>query len=56
MEMVELLVKNNSIGFVKAIIFDKDGTLSNSEEHLLELAETRIQFSINKFYNINCYN
>tara|TARA_B100000700_G_scaffold111535_1_gene125601 strand:- start:88 stop:867 length:780 start_codon:yes stop_codon:yes gene_type:complete len=49
--MAELLIKNSSIGFVKAIIFDKDGTLSNSEEYLLELARNRIRFSENKFKN-----
>ena len=47
--MAELLIKNSSIGFVKAIIFDKDGTLSNSEQHLLELAKTRVEFSVAKF-------
>ena len=49
--MAELLIRNSSIGFIKAIIFDKDGTLSNSEEHLLELAKTRIKFSENTFRN-----
>ena len=39
--MAELLIKNSSVGFIKAVIFDKDGTLSNSEEYLLELAKTR---------------
>ena len=47
--MAELLIRNRSVGFIKAIIFDKDGTLSNSEEYLLELAKTRIQFAVNKF-------
>ena len=47
--MAELLIRNNSAGCIKAIIFDKDGTLSNSEECLLELAKTRINFSENKF-------
>ena len=42
--MAELLIKNSSVGFIKAVIFDKDGTLSNSEEFLLELAKTRIKF------------
>ena len=42
--MAELLIKNSSVGFIKAVIFDKDGTLSNSEEYLLELAKTRINF------------
>ena len=47
--MVELLIRNSPVGNIKAIIFDKDGTLSNSEKHLLELAKTRINFSENKF-------
>ena len=42
--MAELLIKNSSVGFIKAVIFDKDGTLSNSEDCLLELAKTRISF------------
>ena len=47
--MAELLIKNSSVGFIKAIIFDKDGTLSNSEECLLELAKYRIDLSEKKF-------
>ncbi len=46
--MAELLIKNSSVGFIKGVIFDKDGTLSNSEEYLLELAKKRIEFSGNK--------
>ena len=46
--MVKLLIRNIPVGIIKAIIFDKDGTLSNSEEHLIELAKTRINFSENK--------
>ena len=53
--MAEMLVRNSSVGFIKGLIFDKDGTLSNSEEYLLDLAKTRIKFSENKFkkHNIN---
>ncbi len=47
--MPELFIRNSSLGSIKAIIFDKDGTLSNSEDCLLELAKTRIKFSENKF-------
>lgn len=32
---------------IKAVLFDKDGTLSRSEPHLLALATTRIQHCIN---------
>ena len=46
--MAELLIRKSSVGFIKAIIFDKDGTLSNSEEQLLELAKTRLSFSEDK--------
>ena len=54
--MAELLIRNSSVGFIKAIIFDKDGTLSNSEECLLELAKTRIEFSENKFKELKINN
>ena len=54
--MAELLIRNSSVGFIKAIIFDKDGTLSNSEECLLELAKTRITFSENKFKKLKINN
>ena len=47
--MAELLIRNSPVGIIKAIIFDKDGTLSNSEDHLVELAKTRIRFTENKF-------
>jgi len=47
--MAELLIKNSSVGFIKAVIFDKDGTLSNSEEYLVELAKTRVEFAVAKF-------
>ncbi len=47
--MAELLIKNSSVGCIKAVIFDKDGTLSNSEECLVELAKTRIIFFEDKF-------
>ena len=54
--MAELLIRNSSVGFIKAIIFDKDGTLSNSEECLLELAKTRINFFENKFKKLKLNN
>ncbi len=54
--MAELLIRNNSVGFIKAIIFDKDGTLSNSEECLLELARTRIDFFEDKFKKLKLNN
>ena len=54
--MTELLIRKSSVGFIKAIIFDKDGTLSNSEDYLLELAKTRIEFSENKFKELKVNN
>ena len=54
--MADLLIRNSSVGFIKAIIFDKDGTLSNSEEYLLELAKNRITFSEDKFKKLNINN
>ena len=54
--MAELLIKNSSAGVVNGIIFDKDGTLSNSEEHLLELAKTRVNFAVNKFKTLKINN
>ena len=40
--MAELLLKGQPIGRVKGVLFDKDGTLSRSEPHLLQLADNRI--------------
>ncbi len=54
--MAELLIRNCSVGFIKAIIFDKDGTLSNSEDHLLELAKTRVEFAVTKFKKLKINN
>ena len=54
--MAELLIKNSSVGFIKAIILDKDGTISNSEEHLVELAKTRIEFAVTKFKELKLNN
>ncbi len=54
--MAELLIKNSSVGCIQAIIFDKDGTLSNSEEYLSELAKTRIEFAVTKFKKLKINN
>ncbi len=54
--MAELLIKNSSAGFIKAVIFDKDGTLSNSEQYLLELAKTRIEFAVSEFKKLKISN
>jgi len=54
--MAELLIRNRSVGFIKAIIFDKDGTLSNSEGCLIELAKTRIELAVTKFEKLKINN
>ncbi|WP_320668246.1 HAD-IA family hydrolase [Prochlorococcus sp. MIT 1307] len=41
--MPTILLRGEPIGTIKGVLFDKDGTLSNSEEHLLKLAELRVQ-------------
>ena len=43
--MPTLLLREHPIGKVKGVLFDKDGTLSNSESHLLKLAKSRIQIA-----------
>ena len=44
-----MLIRNSAICFIKAIIFYNDGTISNSEEYLLELAKTRVEFAVSKY-------
>ncbi len=41
--MQELFLRGNPISKVKGILFDKDGTLVNSEKRLLGLARERIK-------------
>ncbi len=43
--MAQLLLKGVPIGTIKGVLFDKDGTLSNSEDHLLAIANLRIEES-----------
>ena len=40
--MPRLLLRDSCIGTIDAVLFDKDGTLSHSEPHLLSLAQRRI--------------
>ena len=40
--MPRLLLRTSCIGTIDAVLFDKDGTLSHSEPHLLSLARRRI--------------
>tara|TARA_Y100001968_G_scaffold269976_1_gene260966 strand:+ start:1996 stop:2796 length:801 start_codon:yes stop_codon:yes gene_type:complete len=41
--MSQVLLRGKPIGDFKGVLFDKDGTLSNSEDHLIELARLRIK-------------
>lgn len=50
--MPELLLKDNYIGSIKGVIFDKDGTLSNSENYLSEIAKARIESSVKRFVDL----
>ena len=42
--MANLLLKGFPIGSVDGVLFDKDGTLSHSEPHLLDLAKQRCRW------------
>ena len=44
--MSQLLLKGHPIGNFQGVLFDKDGTLSRSEPHLLALADARINKAI----------
>ena len=44
--MAQLLLKGHPIGAIDGVLFDKDGTLSLSEPHLLNLAEQRIKAAL----------
>ena len=44
--MAQLLLKGLPIGNLQGVLFDKDGTLSHSEPHLLCLADARINKAI----------
>ena len=44
--MPKFFIKRVYIGDFKGVLFDKDGTLTNSETHLLEIASLRIEESI----------
>ncbi|WP_320675144.1 HAD family hydrolase [Prochlorococcus sp. MIT 1341] len=47
--MPNLLLRGIPIGEVKGVLFDKDGTLSNSEAHLKDLCERRIKNALSLF-------
>ena len=44
--MAQLLLEGHPIGTIQGVLFDKDGTLSHSEPHLLNLAERRISAAV----------
>ena len=44
--MAQLLLKGDPIGNFQGVLFDKDGTLSHSEPHLLALADARINKAV----------
>ena len=44
--MAQLLLEGHPIGTIHGVLFDKDGTLSHSEPHLLDLAERRISAAV----------
>ncbi len=49
--MQEILLNGNPIGNIKGILFDKDGTLVNSEDYLLFISKQRINESKKQLYN-----
>ena len=50
--MPQLLLRGGAIGDFKGVLFDKDGTLSNSEVYLIEIAQLRIKEAL-KFFRQN---
>ncbi len=44
--MPQLILRGKRIGIVDAILFDKDGTLTRSENRLLELAKLRVTLAL----------
>ena len=47
--MANLLLRGTPLGEVKGVLFDKDGTLSNSEAHLIDLSKERLQEAQTRF-------
>ncbi len=47
--MPMLSLRGNPIGNIQGVLFDKDGTLSNSEKHLTQLAKMRIKYASDLF-------
>ncbi len=47
--MAHLSLRGHPLGCIHGVLFDKDGTLSHSEPHLIDLADARIQESLRVF-------
>ncbi len=41
--MAQLMLRGQPLGTIQGVLFDKDGTLSNSEQYLINLAIWRIK-------------
>lgn len=51
--MPQLCLRGKFIGSVKAILFDKDGTLVDSEKRLIALSQLRVKEAINVYKKIS---
>ena len=47
--MAHLSLRGHSLGLIHGVLFDKDGTLSHSEPHLIQLADARTEETIRVF-------
>ncbi len=47
--MAHLSLRGHSLGLIQGVLFDKDGTLSHSEPHLIQLADARTNEIIRVF-------
>ena len=47
--MAHLSLRGHSLGLIQGVLFDKDGTLSHSEPHLIQLADARTEEIIRVF-------
>ena len=47
--MAHLSLRGHSLGLIQGVLFDKDGTLSHSEPHLIQLADARTEETIRVF-------
>lgn len=47
--MAHLFLRDHSLGSIDGVLFDKDGTLSHSEPHLIEIADARVAETMRVF-------